>query len=152
MKKIILTLVISVSSLVLKAQEKYYSYTDGTFTITIENGLDIKKQVSFSLSEKDIEKIKETENFKINKEDDVIKYVWSNTISAVYRAKYQLTHINSFDFIDDNKGMIYVTDDGKLNISYKFKAQNGFGNYIYSTCYYTAYAKRGKEKIECNIY
>ena len=84
--------------------------------------------------------------------DKVILYINSQIRMSLFYVKMKLKNGNSLDFIDGSKGMIYLNEKGEIKISYNFKAQNGYGNFITSQCIYSISLKDGEEKTDCYIY
>jgi hypothetical protein len=58
-------------------------------------------------------------------------------------AQMDLKNSQSYLPIEGAEGMIY-TMDGKVNISFPFKAQNGYGNMIFMKAYYSLKFVNGK--------
>ena len=147
-----------------------YSYKNEMLVTLQETGARVEKDMVFSLSSKNYDNIKNSELFikweertfsnpanegYINKHKDwdkVILYINSQIGISLLDAEMQLKNGNSLDFIDGSKGIIYLNEEGEIRISYNFKAQNGYGNFIISQCIYSISLKDGEKKTDCYIY
>ena len=147
-----------------------YSYKNEILVTKQETGTRVEKDMVFSLSSKNYDNIKNSELFikwkeitlsdpenerYINKHKDWDKVIWyinSQIRMSLFYVKIKLKNGSSLDFIDGSKGMIYLNENGEINISYNLKAQNGYGNFITSQCIYLIYLKDGEEKTDCYIY
>ena len=147
-----------------------YSYENEVLVTKQKTGARVEKDMVFSLSNKNYDNIKNSELFIkwkektfsnpenegfINKHKDwdkVILYIESQIRMSLFYVKMKLKNGNSLDFIDGSKGMIYLNEKGEIIISYNFKAQNGYGNYINSECIYSISLQDGEEKTDCYIY
>jgi hypothetical protein len=144
---------------------------NGFLTVTLENGVGVEQKVKFSISDDDYNKIKSSDLFKKWKEttwsnpanagfieyhkkwDDVITYLEGNITSCKFTLKIlKLKNGNSLEFIEGAKGMIYLSDNGGIRISFPFKAQNGYGNSIVGKTIYSIDMKNGEQKTDCYVY
>jgi hypothetical protein len=169
LKVMTMTLIMCLMTIVSFGQITY-SYENDVLTTTQETGTRVEKDMIFSLTQKNYESIKNSELFikweertfsnpanegYINKHKDwdrVILYINSQIRMSLFYVKMKLKNGNSLDFIDGSKGMIYLNEKGEIKISYNFKAQNGYGNFITSQCIYSITLKDGEEKTDCYIY
>ena len=147
-----------------------YSYKNEMLVTTQETGAWVEKDMFFSLSSKDYDNIKNSELFikweeetfsnpanegYINKHKDwdkVILYIRGQIMMSLFCAEAKLKNGKSLDFIDGSKGIIFLDEKGEIKISYNFKAQNRFGNFIISQCIYSISLKDGEEETDCYIY
>jgi predicted GIY-YIG superfamily endonuclease len=70
-------------------------------------------------------------------------FLFSNINMASIYAQMDLKNYQSYLPIEGSEGMIYIID-GKINISFPFKAQNGYGNMIFMKAYYSMKFVNGK--------
>jgi hypothetical protein len=138
-----------------------YQIKEGYFTTTLKSGVGEMINVKLSLSDETINLIKSNESFKywdsttfsnpenagyIEKNKNHPHYetfLNSNVnMSSIY-AQMDLKNSQSYLPIEGSEGMIYIKD-GKINISFPFKAQNGYGNMIFMKAYYSISFLNGK--------
>ena len=117
-------------------------YVSKIYKFKIKNGADVEKEIQFEIHNKTFFDIKKTKSFEeyVNNLSEILKdnlseekkvenflrlQISLNTISL----KYMLQNKNSFDFIDNSIGTIILSEH-KLLMKFKFKGQNGYGNYI----------------------
>lgn len=125
-----------------------YSYNDNIFITTHRNGTRSERKIKFAFRQENYDVIKESIALKEWEEqtfsnpknagfierykewDKVILYVdrWISNTAACQM--YKLNNSNSFDFVADSEGSIYVNSDGEMIITFFFSAQNGYGNTI----------------------
>jgi hypothetical protein len=138
-----------------------YQIKDGYFITTIKSGVGENINVKLSISAETIELIQSNDCFKAwdsitfnnPKNADYIEkhknhahfetFIFSNLNILSFYAKMELKNYESYLPIEGSEGMIYVSD-GKINISFPFKAQNGYGNMIFMKAYYTMKFVNGK--------
>jgi hypothetical protein len=151
-------------SLVIQGQEKPI-YKDENFTVKVPNGVGIERKVTFKLSKKDYDFIKNSNYLKKWKEstfsepknksylelhkgwDDVVFYIKSELEGSLLILMYtKLKNKKSLDFIDGSKNLIYISDNGGIRISYTFKSQNDLGNYLIKDCVRTIDMENGQVK------
>ena len=147
-----------------------YSYENEMLVTPQETGVRVEKDMVFSLSSKDYDNIKNSELFSkweeetfsnpANKEyinkykdwDKVILYINVLIERSLFDVERKLENGSSLDFIDGSKGIIYLCKDGGIGISYYFKEQNEYGNFIPRHCIYRIPLKDGEKKTDCYIY
>lgn len=168
-KVMMMTLMMCLMTMVSFGQVTY-SYKDGILVTKQKTGARVEKNLSFLLSSEEYDNVKNSELFIKWKErtfsnqenegftnkhkswDEVILYINSKITMSLFYVKMKLKNGNSLDFIDGSKGVIYLDEKGEILISYNFKAQNGYGNYINSKCIYSVFLQDGEEKTDCYIY
>lgn len=138
-----------------------YGFKDGYFFTSIPNGVGQEISVKFTLSNENIELIKNHPSYKNwdsitftnPKNADFIErhknhthletYLFSTIGMASIWAKLDLKNMKSFTPIENSKGLIYCKEN-KINISFPFQAQNGYGNMIFMEAYYSVKFENGK--------
>ena len=141
-----------------------YQIKDDYFTTTLKSGVGEIINVKFSISAETINLIKSHEAFKdwdsttfsnpknagyIEKNKNHEHYetfLYSNINMTSIYAQMDLKNSQSYLPIEGSEGMIYIIDD-KINISFPFKAQNGYGNMIFMKAYYSMSFLNGKTEI-----
>jgi len=139
-----------------------YGLKDGYFTTTIKSGVGQDVILKFVISDENIELVKNHESFKnwdsltFNnpKNADYIEfhknrshletYLFSKISMASFWIKYDLKNKQSFTPIQNSEGFIYC-DENKINISFPFQAQNGYGNMIVMKGYFSIQFENGKD-------
>jgi hypothetical protein len=138
-----------------------YGLKDGYFTTKIKSGVGQEIVVKFAISNENLELIKNHQSFKTwdsitfnnPKNADFIAqhkshphvetYLYSTIGMASIWAKLDLKNMQSFTPILNSEGLIYCKED-KINISFPFQAQNGYGNMIFMKAYYSVKFENGK--------
>ena len=138
-----------------------YGLKDGYFTTTIKSGVGQDVVVKFTISNENIELIKNHPSFKnwdsitFNnpKNSDFVQlhkshshletYLYSTIGMASIWARLDLKNSQSFTPILNSEGFIYCKED-KINFSFPFQAQNGYGNMIFMKAYYSVKFENGK--------
>ena len=169
MKKLLVFSMLLVS-FVSYGQIKQPKYDGDYLYITLENGVGVDRSLKFSLDKKEYEKIKSSDLYNQWKKttwsnpedkgyvtehkgwDEVIMYVESQITMSKFYVGFEIKNKNSLDFIDGSKGMVYLTDDKKISISYPLKASNGYGNSIIGKTIFLVELKDGDEKHKCYVY
>ena len=154
---------VSLISLVSFSQEKENYIKDGFFYTKLESGVGEEILVKMSLSSDFLDKITTTEVFKKWKDEtfsnpknagfiekwknqtDIETYLMSAVGMASFYAKWELKNRDSYTPVN-GKGFIYVNDKNEVNISFPIKGQNGYGNMIFATAYYSEKMKDGEVK------
>jgi hypothetical protein len=126
----------------------FYSFSqspvikDGTLSTTLTSGAGVDVPVKFSIS--NVDGIKASEQYIEFKKDDEFISGWIKKGVKDSLAIFLMSHVNfvadmikikmenstSFTPIENSKGMIYISDDKKLVVSFPFKAENSLGNLI----------------------
>ena len=163
MKKII-TLGFICIGLFANAQIKDNTIIDNFFYTTLKSGVGEEVQLKFKFGTNAVDSIKNSELFKIwetttfsdPKNEGYIKmhkdmdhlnlFLMSQCSMASFYAKLGLKNTSSYTLIPNSEGFIYFNDKSKMVISFPFKGQNGYGNLIISTAYYTSFIENGKSK------
>lgn len=164
MKKVLLVLTLVLGTLVSNGQETNQNYIkDNVFYTIFKSGAGEEIPVKFSFGDDFLNKITETEVYKLwetetfnnpansgyierNKDKTHIElYLMGSTYMASFYSKMGLKNTNSYTPIN-GEGFIYINDKGEVNFSFPFKGQNGYGNFIISKGYYTEFVKDGKKK------
>jgi hypothetical protein len=170
MKKVLMVTMITLTSFIGFGQN-IPIYNGEYFYTTLENGVGVEQKLKFTLSKDDYEKIKNSDLFKQWKQitwsnpknegyiqhhkgwDEVLMYLNGEITSCKFTLKFiKLKNGNSLKFIEGSKGMIYLSDDGGIRISFPFESQNGYGNNIVGKTIYSIDMKNGKEETECYVY
>ena len=138
-----------------------YGLKDGYFTTKIKSGVGQDVVVKFAISNENIELIKNHPSYKNwdsitftnPKNADFIElhkshthletYLYSTIGMASIWAKLDLKNMQSFTPILNSEGFIYCKED-KINFSFPFQAQNGYGNMIFMKAYYSVKFENGK--------
>jgi hypothetical protein len=138
-----------------------YQIKDGYFITTLKSGVGEMINVKLSINAETINLIQSNDCFKnwdsttFNnpKNADYIEkhkshphyetFLFSNINMASIYAQMDLKNYQSYLPIEGSEGMIYIID-GKINISFPFKAQNGYGNMIFMKAYYSMKFVNGK--------
>jgi hypothetical protein len=138
-----------------------YQIKDGYFITTLKSGVGEIINVKLSISTETINLIQSNECFQYwdsvtfnnPKNADFIEkhknhphyetFLFSNINMASLYAQMDLKNSQSYLPIEGAEGMIYIMD-GKVNISFPFKAQNGYGNMIFMKAYYSLKFVNGK--------
>ncbi len=138
-----------------------YGLKDGYFTTTIKSGVGQEVVVKFAISNESIELIKNNASYKnwdsitftnpknadfvaLHKNRTHLEtYLYSTIGMASIWAKLDLKNMQSFTPILNSEGFIYCKDD-KINFSFPFQAQNGYGNMIFMKAYYSVKFENGK--------
>jgi hypothetical protein len=126
------------------------------FQTVLESGVGEKILFTFTISTANVEKIKNSKCFKMwdstmfktpanilfaeNYKDSnrVELYLTMKTHFASISTKHKLKNSASYTPISTGEGMIYVDENGNdITIYFPFKAQNGYGNFIFSKSFYT---------------
>ena len=147
-------------SFVSYGQTKEDYIKDGFFYTTFESGVGEKIPVKFSLGNDFLTKITQTEVYKIwesgtftdptkkwGNQTHIETYLTRSTWSSSFYTKLGLKNEDSFSPILNSKGFIYVNDKNEVCFSFPFKAQNGYGNMIFSEAYYIETTKDGKKDV-----
>ena len=138
-----------------------YQIKDGYLITTLKSGVGEMINVKLSINAETINLIQSNDCFKnwdsttFNnpKNADYIEkhkshphyetFLFSNINMASIYAQMDLKNYQSYLPIEGSEGMIYIID-GKINISFPFKAQNGYGNMIFMKAYYSMKFVNGK--------
>jgi len=141
-----------------------YQIKDGYLITTLKSGVGEMINVKLSINAETINLIQSNDCFKnwdsttFNnpKNADYIEkhkshphyetFLFSNINMASIYAQMDLKNYQSYLPIEGSEGMIYIID-GKINISFPFKAQNGYGNMIFMKAYYSMKFVNGKTEI-----
>ena len=162
MKKVSMVLLFALVTIVSFGQVKEDYVKDGFFYTTFKSGVGEVIPVKFKLGSDFLEKLPTTENYilwekdmysnpenskavELNKNKTHIEtYLSSCTWMASFYAKLGLKNGGSYTPISNGEGFIYVNDKGEVSFSFPFKGQNGYGNMLIATAYYTEKMKNGK--------
>ena len=138
-----------------------YQIKDGYLITTLKSGVGEMINVKLSINAETINLIQSNDCFKnwdsttFNnpKNADYIEkhkshphyetFLFSNINMTSLYAQMDLKNSQSYLPIEGAEGMIYIID-GKINISFPFKAQNGYGNMIFMKAYYSMKFVNGK--------
>ena len=156
MKKAILTVAMVSSSVFAHAQ-----YVNGIFTTQIKNGVGVEVTMSF---EADSTKIVNSQTYATffkqsnvplyaekNPELDSLELFLKHEVNLQsLMTRLKLNNGTSFEPINVPANMIYLNQEGDINISYVFKAQNGYGNLIMGKAIATSTTK--DEKINRTVF
>lgn len=115
--------------------------------LEVKNGAGIKKEVTFDVSEYSVNEIK---NLNLNENNDLRQLI---SYSIGYVKGYLSVHLNnpsSYDYIEDSIGDIYVVND-KVNMSFNFTEQNGFGAKIIHKAFLEIYKQNGELQVDVKI-
>jgi hypothetical protein len=140
MKKLLLASFVLLTSIAFGQLPKI---KDGVFYTTLSSGAGVDVSISFSIG--NVDKIKESEEYKTFLKDNDYINTWTkkgvkdtltiflmNQVNFVGEmTKLKLTNSTSFTPIENSKGYILIDND-KLSIMFPFKAQNGLGNMVAS--------------------
>ena len=161
MKKLLVFSMVLVSFVSYGQVKKNYVKDDFFYT-TFESGVGETTPVKFKLGSDFLEKLPKSEIYLLwekdtysnpensgyvekNKDKTHIEtYLMSCTSMASFYAKLGLKNGSSYTPIANGEGFIYVNDKGEVNFSFPFKGQNGYGNMLIATAYYTEKIKNGK--------
>ena len=140
-----------------------YGIKDNVFSIPLESGIGVEYNVNFLISNETIEAINSNEAFKhwdsvtfsnpknanfieVNKNHTHFEtFLFSTLNMASFNATYDLKNPSSYTIIENSQGIIYVKEN-KINFSFPFKAQNGYGTMIFMKAYYTLEYVNGENK------
>jgi hypothetical protein len=162
MKKVSMALLFALTTIVSFGQVKEDYVKDDYFYTTLKSGVGEITPVKFKLGSDFLEKLPKSENYilwekdmysnpenakavELNKDKTHIEaYLSSCTWMASFYAKLGLKNGSSYTPIANSEGFIYVNDKGEVSFSFPFKGQNGYGNMLIATAYYTEKIKNGK--------
>ena len=162
MKKVSMVLLFALVTIVSFGQVKEDYVKDDFFYTTFKSGVGETTPVKFKLGSDFLEKLPKSEIYLLwekdtysnpensgyvekNKDKTHIEtYLMSCTSMASFYAKLGLKNGSSYTPIANGEGFIYVNDKGEVNFSFPFKGQNGYGNMLIATAYYTEKIKNGK--------
>jgi hypothetical protein len=143
-------------------QQKEDYIKDGIFYTTFKSGIGEVIPVKFKLSGDFLNKIQKSEIYLLWEKETfsnpenvgyierhknkthVETYLMSCTSMASFYTKLGLKNGNSYTPIADGEGFVYVNDKNEVSFSFPFKGQNGYGNMLFATSYYTEKIKDGK--------
>lgn len=146
-----------------------YQLKDGYFNTTVKSGVGEMINIKFYISTETIDLIQSHDCFKdwdsttFNdpKNEGYIEkhkshshfetFLFSNVYMTGFYAKMDLKNSQSFLPIENSEGNIFIAD-GKINISFPFKAQNGYGNMIFMTAYSSMKFVNGKTEKTHSIF
>lgn len=136
MKKLVLTialgLVVSATSFAQTQVKKFTSIKDGFVNTKLPNGIAQLNDYKVSITDSQLEKIKNTEHFKISSENqDIELYLQKRIMNASILAMSRCKNMDSYSAIGN--GRIYVNDENILVVALPYQAQNGYGNMIMDT-------------------
>jgi len=158
MKNLFLLLIAVIATNVF-AQNKI---ENGYFKTEFSTGIGEKVPMSFILDSITIDKITHTPSYiywdsvtfanpnnagYIEKNKDkthMEMFLMSNTGMGSIEVKYTLKTPNSYTPLQSTNNKIYVTEDQSIVIRYDIKAQNSYGNMIFSTAAYYVSFVNGK--------
>ena len=142
MKKILFTFIV-LFTLAANAQTML---KDGIFKVMLENGIKQEIEMKFKVSEEIINKIKETDVYKLgymaktneaskefiekNKLEYIEAFLKHETGMASMLISFDVKNRTSYSPIKDAKGFIWVNKEGEVGISFPFQAQNEYGNTV----------------------
>jgi hypothetical protein len=172
MKKLMLFVFCVLSYYTISAQNENTNpyLKENVFYVTIESGGGEQISISFTLKSDAIEKIinskiyKEWENvtFSDPKNAGFIEkyktmphidiFLMGEIRMAAFYAKMKIKNSTSFLPVKGNGGFIYVGEGDKINISFPFQAQNGYGNMIFSKAYYSIIWDETKNEKTTNCF
>lgn len=170
MKKIYLIVLILflifINCFAINIYSQEYIYENEILYVNHENGVKVENELIFSLSETSYENIKNSNVFiqwqeitfsnpnnegYINKHKDwdkVILFLNSKIRMSIFHIRMKIKNPNSLEFIDKSKGNIYLNNKNEIIISYNFKCQNLYGNFIINQCIYSVFLKNNEIKSE----
>jgi hypothetical protein len=166
MKKLLLLPFFNLIALFSFSQEKENYIKDNYFYTNIKSGIEENIPVKFKLGldfqnkilENTIYKLWENETFsnpnnagyieKWKNQTHLETYLMGIADMAAFYAKLELKNGGSFTPLKDAEGFIYSNDEGSINLTFPFKAQNGYGNMIFSKGYYIESLKDGKKETK----
>jgi hypothetical protein len=145
MKKTILSFLLIFLSIITFSQSKPY-FKESLLYLTIENGVGVDVPVRFQFfSEQILNVIKQKDYYKnwlINYDKNTsvtLKEEWKDIdpmcifLTEIIRnssrqTKYQLKNMNSYNLIENSKGMILPSmNDNTIMFNFPFKGENGYG-------------------------
>ena len=134
--------------------------TGNVFTTELKDGADVKKKVTLVVSNISVidtsfifkEWVNETYNNPKNAEwiknnasySKMELFLRSNITMTYMLGKMKLNNENSLTFIEGSEGQMYLTDTGKLNISFTAKVNNNNGTPVIVKFYGTTEWKEAK--------
>ena len=157
MKKVLL-----VSGL-LVSMSGFAQYANGIFTTKIRNGVGVEVAMSFKVdSTKVVNSNTYTAFFKeTNTPNYIEKHPGLDSLELFLErevsfqslmTRFELKNGTSFDPINVPDNMIYISPENNVNVSFAFKAQNGYGNLILGKAIATSTIKDGKIERKVFIY
>ena len=170
-KSIIFSLVLfSFISATSQTKSEFPYFKDDVFYTKIENGIGEQIPAKFSISSETIIKIKSTkiyqnwekdtytnpENVGYVKKHKSMKHIevflMGETMMSSKYTQMKMKNQTSYSFVKGGSGHIFVGDNDKINISFPCQSQNGYGNIIISTAYYSIIWNEEKNDQEHDIY
>jgi hypothetical protein len=163
MKKLLVLSMVLVS-FVSYGQQKEHYIKDDYFYTTFKSGVGEMTPVKFKFGGDFLIKLEKSEAYLlweketysnpensgyVEKHKDkthIETYLMSSTSMASFYAKFGLKNGSSYTPIPNSEGFVYVNDKGDVNFSFPFKGQNGYGNMLIATAYYTDKIKNGKRE------
>ena len=162
MKKVSMVLLFALVTIVSFGQVKEDYVKDGFFYTTFKSGVGETTPIKFKFGNDFLEKLQKSEVYLLweketfsnpenasyierNKDKTHIEtYLMSGTGMASFYAKLGLKNGTSYTPISNSEGFVYINDKGEVNFSFPFKGQNGYGNMLIATAYYSEKIKNGK--------
>jgi len=136
-------------------QDKDHYIKENMFYTVFESGVGEEIPMKFEMPDSTVNKIMDTEIYKNWEEvtfsnpknekfimsqkhmQHVEIFLKSECRMGSFYAKMNLKNSNSYTPIAESKGFIYVNDKNEICISFSYKGQNAYGNFIVSKGYYT---------------
>jgi len=161
MKKLLVLTMVLVS-FVSYGQQKEDYIKDGFFYTTFKSGVGETIPVKFKFGNDFLEKLPKSEVYLLWEKDTysnpenaeyvernknkthIETYLMGGTGMASFYAKFGLKNGTSYTPISNSEGFVYINDKGEVNFSFPFKGQNGYGNMLIATAYYSEKIKNGK--------
>jgi hypothetical protein len=166
MKKL-LVLIITVISVSVFSQNKI---ENNSFKTEFSTGIGEKILMSFALDSVTMDKITKTPSYiywdsvtfsnpnnagyieKNKNKTHMEMFLSSNTGMGSIEVKYSLKIPNSYTPLQSTNNKIYVAEDQSVVVRYDIKAQNAYGNMIFSTAAYYISFVNGKSATKVYIF
>ena len=174
MKKLLFITAVLVS-IVSFGQKKEHSFTlktapsgikYGVFSTKMENGIGVKMPISFKVI--DIQEVKNTNVYKAFADGYVTDknyqaeckalgldvfgaFLLESTQISGVTVKYEFKNKASFTLIKDAEGSVYAMSPDEVVFSFPCQAQNGYGNMIYNTAYFSVKLVNNKLDYEALV-
>jgi len=157
MKKLFLLFTINVfifASLLAQTKPTEVYIKNGKFHTVFTNGLGVEIPVTFNIDDSTVFKLTQSDMFKqwdietfsdtvankemiqfFNKNPHIEIFLYNQCLASQWMTTLYLKNKESFTPITESNGLIFFTSGNELCITWSYKAQNEYGNMIFSKAY-----------------